>query len=175
LAESAKALDISNAVISKIADVPWTGKQLRPKFSVSYNGKPLLGYLVSYGTNKTIGKGTVTIIGDGVNSTGTKSVSFNIVPMKIAISKLVVGKKQVAAKWKASPKAQKITKYEIRYALKGKNKWTVKAVSAKKASLVIKKLKKGKQYQFQIRAYKTVGGTKYYSAWSATKTSKKVK
>ena len=39
----------------------------------------------------------------------------------------------------------------------------------------IKKLKKGKQYQIKVRAYKSVSGTKYYGAWSKVKTTKKVK
>jgi large subunit ribosomal protein L4 len=39
----------------------------------------------------------------------------------------------------------------------------------------IKKLKKGKQYQIRVRAYKSVSGSKYYGAWSKVKTTKKVK
>jgi hypothetical protein len=48
-------------------------------------------------------------------------------------------------------------------------------VSAAKTSLAVGKLKKGKKYEVQARAYKTVGGAKYYGAWSAVKTSGKVK
>jgi hypothetical protein len=39
----------------------------------------------------------------------------------------------------------------------------------------VKKLRKGKVYQFQVRSYRTVAKAKYYSAWSKTKASKKVK
>jgi hypothetical protein len=39
----------------------------------------------------------------------------------------------------------------------------------------VKKLKKGKRYDAQVRVYKTVKGVKYYSAWSKVKTSAKVK
>jgi hypothetical protein len=58
----------------------------------------------------------------------------------------------------------------------GAKKWlSPKAVSAAKASLTVKKLKKGKRYDTQVRVYKTVKGVKYYSAWSKVKTSAKVK
>ena len=39
----------------------------------------------------------------------------------------------------------------------------------------IKNLKKGKQYQVKVRAYKKVGKITYYGSWSTTKVSKKVK
>lgn len=38
-----------------------------------------------------------------------------------------------------------------------------------KTSAIVKKLKSGKKYYVRVRAYKVVGGKKYYSAW-ATKT-----
>jgi hypothetical protein len=58
----------------------------------------------------------------------------------------------------------------------GAKKWKTKTVSGKRASLTIKKLKKGKVYQVQVqvRSYKTVLNVKYYSAWSKIKNSKKV-
>ena len=37
----------------------------------------------------------------------------------------------------------------------------------KTVSTVIKNLKQGKTYYVRIRTYKTVGGKKYYSEWSA--------
>jgi hypothetical protein len=57
----------------------------------------------------------------------------------------------------------------------GAKKWKTKTVSGKRASLTIKKLKKGKVYQVQVRSYKTVLNVKYYSAWSNVRVSKKVK
>ena len=46
----------------------------------------------------------------------------------------------------------------------GAKKKTVKKASTKK--LTLKKLKSRKTYYVRIRAYKTVNGTKLYSAWS---------
>jgi hypothetical protein len=93
----------------------------------------------------------------------------------MVISKVTVGKKQIKPTWAAAKAAQKITGYQIRYAVKGTSKWKTKNVSAKLKSLTIKKLKKSKAYQVQIRAYKKVSGKTYYGSWSKVKTSKKVK
>ena len=40
------------------------------------------------------------------------------------------------------------------------------------AKTVLKKLTAGKTYYVRIRAYKTVKGKKYYSAWSKVKDAK---
>lgn len=45
----------------------------------------------------------------------------------------------------------------------------------KKIKVTVKKLKKGKKYQFRVRSYVKVDGQKYYGKWSKVKTSKKVK
>jgi fibronectin type 3 domain-containing protein len=160
-----------------VADAQWTGKQLKPAPKVTFGGVPLVNgvdYTLSYGANKAIGKGTVTVTGKG-NFAGAKSVAFNVVPKKNKVSKATAGKKQVAVSWSKVSKSQKVSKYEVRYRTKGTSKWTTKAFDAKVAKATVKKLKKGKVYQFQVRSYKTVSGAKYYSPWSATKASKKVK
>jgi len=101
--------------------------------------------------------------------------TFKILPSKNSISKITAGAKKMTVKWKKVSAAQKITKYQIRYKVKGTSKWVTKTFAASKSSAVIKKLKKGKIYQVQMRSYKTVYGAKHYSAWSTTKTSKKIK
>ncbi|MCD7756690.1 MAG: fibronectin type III domain-containing protein, partial [Clostridiales bacterium] len=49
---------------------------------------------------------------------------------------------------------------------------TVTVTSASTVSKTITGLTKGKKYYVRVRAYKTVSGTKYYSAWSSTKNVK---
>jgi hypothetical protein len=171
-----KAGNVIKITVFGIPNKAYTGKQIKPKFAVTTDitdSDPILkmntDYTVAYGKNKDIGKGTATIKGKGQYS-GTIAVSFNIVPKKLSVSKVAAGKKQVKVTWKKASAAQKITKYQVRYRAKGTSKWQTKAVSAKKTSLTIKKLKKGKTYQIQLRAYKTVSKVKYYSAWSKTKT-----
>jgi hypothetical protein len=175
--DNSSLIPVSSAAVPAIADTQWTGAQLKPAVSVTLGGKALKAgtdYTVSYGANKDIGKGTVTITGKG-SYTGTKTASFKIVPKKMSLKSAKAGKKQVKAAWAKAAAAQKLTGYEIRYKDKKSKKWKTKTAKAKATSLTVKKLAKGKAYQFQIRAYKTVSGEKYYAPWSATKTSEKVK
>ncbi|MBQ6386379.1 MAG: fibronectin type III domain-containing protein [Lachnospiraceae bacterium] len=71
-------------------------------------------------------------------------------------------------RWK---KGTGITGYQIQYGRKssfrGAKNVTIKKV--KTVSRVLGGLKKGRKYYVRIRTYKTVGGKKYYSAWSAKK------
>jgi hypothetical protein len=175
--ETAVVTDLS-AVKVTVADRVWTGKKIASGFVVSVNGKALtLGsdYTVaSTGANKNIGKGTVTIVGNGGYGK-TATATFRIVPKAVKISSVKAGKKSLTVKWSAAPKAEKITRYEVRWKARGVKSWNTKAVSAATVSLVVKKLKKGKRYEVQARVYRAVGGVKYYGAWSAVRTSGKVK
>lgn len=72
--------DLSGAVCSTIADQTYTGAQIKPEVTVTYDGKTLTkdsDYTVSYGANVNCGTGTVTITGKNGYS-GTKSVNFKI-------------------------------------------------------------------------------------------------
>ena len=89
------------------------------------------------------------------------------------------GQKNAPARYAVKKKLSKndikykvITGYQIRYATKAdfSDKKIVKAGSLKSAKKVISKLGTKKKYYVQLRTYKTVGGKKYCSAWSKTKT-----
>ena len=72
--------DLSGAVCSTIADQTYTGAQIKPEVTVTYDGKALTkdsDYTVSYGANVNCGTGTVTITGKNGYS-GTKSINFKI-------------------------------------------------------------------------------------------------
>ncbi len=166
-------IDISKAKITAIKAQVYTGKAIKPTVTVKYGGKKLIkdtDYSVSYKNNKKIGSATVTITGKG-DYTGKKTVKFDIIPKGVKISSLTAGKKQLTVKW---AKGSSITGYEIEYSLK-KNFKDSKFVTIKKAATtktVLKKLQAKKTYYIRIRAYKTVNGKKYYSAWSAIKNKK---
>jgi hypothetical protein len=165
---------VSKLSVAGIKDQVYNGKVKKPVLAIKHGSLALklnTHYTVKHSTRKAVGKATITIKGKG-NYTGTKAVTFRILPAKTSVSKLTVGKKQIIATWK---KVSGTTKYEVRYRVKGTSKWTTKSVSGKSSSLKITKLKKNKTYQVQVRSYKTVSKVKYCSAWSATKTSKKVK
>jgi alpha-L-fucosidase 2 len=172
-AQSIKSAVISGVAASKV----YTGKAQTMKLAVKLGGKTLVNntdYTVSYKNNTNIGKATVTVTGKG-GYADTKTASFKIVPQKPELSKVTVGKKQIKITWEKALAAQNITGWQVRYKVKGTSKWTTKTLTASKISLTVKKLKKGKAYVVQLRSYKTVSKVKYYSAWSASKTSKKVK
>lgn len=164
-------VSISTAKIDKVKDQAYTGKALKPSVKVTLNNAALkkdTDYTVSYKNNKKIGKATVTVTGKG-KYTGTKSVTFNIVPKKTASLKAVSkAKKQVKLTWKRDKQA---TGYEIYVKKPGSKKFTLakKITKNKTVSFTAKKLKSKKQYQYKVRAYKKVGKTTYRGAYSAVK------
>ncbi len=77
---------VANATLSPISDKTYTGSSIRPALTVWMGGRYLtLGtdYTVAYGNNTKVGTGTATITGIGSYS-GTKAVTFKIVPASIS-------------------------------------------------------------------------------------------
>jgi putative ABC transporter-associated repeat protein len=169
--------DLAKATV-KIADKPWTGKAIKTGLKITANGKTLKAgtdYTLSkFKKNKNIGKAQVRITGKG-NYTGAKTVTFKIVPKATRLTKTTAVKKSVKASWKKVSKAQKVTRYQVRYRVNGTSVWKTKTYSSKSSKATVKGLKKGKKYQFQVRSYKTVAKVKYRSAWSPVKTTKKIR
>lgn len=153
-----------------VKDQTYTGKALKPAVTVKYGGKALkkgADYTVSYKANKAVGVATATVKGKG-NYTGTKKVTFKILPRTVAISKLTAGKQKLTVKW---GKRAEATGYALQYAMKSSfaGAKTVKIKKNSTVSATIKKLKAGKTYYVRLRTYKTVGKKTYYSAWSKGK------
>lgn len=76
--------------------------------------------------------------------------------------------RKLTVKWSSNKRA---SGYVIQYSASNKFK-TARTITVKKASDVSKKisrLTKGKKYYVRVRAYKVIGKTKYYSAYSAVK------
>lgn len=147
-----------------------TGKSLKPVPSLSYGGQPLAhgtDFSCAYANNKAVGTATVTVTGMG-NFTGSRTLSFRILPKATAISRLAAGKGKVTVSWK---KISGVTGYQVAYSLKSSFSSQVKktAKGATKKSLVVNGLKSRKTYYFRIRTYKTVNGKTYYSPWSKAK------
>lgn len=160
---------IAQAQVESIADQAYTGKALKPKVKASYGGMALkegTDYTLAYKNNKKTGKATVILTGKG-SYTGTKTVTFRIVPKKAVIKKAAAsGTKAIKISWKKDKKA---TGYQIQYCLKKSFKKGVKTVNIKKNGVVSKKinnLKAGKNYFLRVRAYKVIDGKKAYGAYS---------
>ena len=158
------------ATVSGISTKAFTGKNITQSITVKYNGKTLKNgtdYTVSYSNNKKIGTATVKIAGKG-SYTGTITKTFKINPAKQEIQKLTAKSKAFFVDWAQKGSA---TGYEIQYATNSK------FTSAKKVTITnnktdkttVSKLSGKKKYYVRVRSYTTVKGTKYYGAWSASK------
>ena len=164
---------IETCEITGINDKVYTGKPIKPVPTVKYHGEKLVmdtDYTVSYRNNKQIGTAVVIITGKG-DYTGSAEVTFRINPKPVSLSSVEAGKKKLTVKW---AKGKSITGYEIQYSLKKnmKNAETIVISKAKTKKTTIKGLKPKKKYYVRIRAYKTVNGETYYSAWSSTMNAK---
>ena len=162
--------NFKKATVSGISTKAFTGKNITQSITVKYNGKTLkkgTDYTVSYSNNKKIGTATVKIAGKG-SYTGTITKTFKINPAKQEIQKLTAKSKAFFVDWAQKGSA---TGYEIQYATNSK------FTSAKKVTITnnktdtktISKLSGKKKYYVRVRSYTTVKGTKYYGAWSASK------
>lgn len=93
------------------------------------------------------------------------------VTVKKQTAKVKVGKKKLTVTWK---KVKNVSGYQIKIAtkknFKGAKTYTVKSYKTYKK--VIKKLKAKKKYFVKVRAYKTVGKSKVYGAYSAVRSCK---
>ena len=161
---------IAKATVSGIKNKTYTGKSLTQVPIVKLGGKTLkkgTDYTVSIKNNKAVGKATVTITGRGAYI-GTISKSFKINPKGTAL-KSVTSPKTKHIKVTYS-KVSGVTGYQTVYSTSSKfTKATTKTASSKNTVKTISGLKKGKTYYVKVRTYKTVGGTRYYSAYSAVK------
>ncbi len=168
-----KLISLKKCTITGIKDAVYTGKAIKPAPVVKYKGKELVkgtDYTVKYSANKAVGTATVTVTGKGKYGESVKK-TFNIYPKAVALSGLTAGKQQLTVAWK---KASGAARYEVQYGLKksfaGATKVTIKKAATVKT--VLNNLTTGKTYYVRIRAYKTVKGVKYYSAWSKAKSAK---
>lgn len=109
-------------------------------------------------------------------STTTTATKPAVKPVKkVTVKKQTVkvkaGKKKLTVTWK---KDKNVSGYQIKIAtkknFKGAKTYTVKSYKTYKK--VIKKLKAKKKYFVKVRAYKTVGKSKVYGAYSAVRSCK---
>ena len=162
--------NFKKATVSGISTKAFTGKNITQSITVKYNGKTLKNgtdYTVSYSNNKKIGTATVKIAGKG-SYTGTITKTFKINPAKQEIQKLTAKSKAFFVDWAQKGSA---TGYEIQYATNSKftNAKKVTITNNKTDKTTVSKLSGKKKYYVRVRSYTTVKGTKYYGAWSASK------
>ena len=107
--------------------------------------------------------------------TGTSTLSKEVTTYytkRPVISSVKAGTKQFTVIWSKNSKA---SGYQVQYSTTSgftKGNKTVTVTSASTVKKVVKSLTAGKTYYVRVRAYKTLSGTKIYSAWSAKKSVK---
>ena len=172
--------DVTTVSLSGVADRTYTDSAVRQTLTVRYGSATLASgsdFKETYYNNKNAGTATVTVTGiGGYGFSFTRT--FNILPKGTKISKLSRARKAAVVRWKkqaAKMSTSRITGYQIQAATNAGFTQNVKTVTVKgykKTSKKIKGLKAKKKYYVRIRTYKTVNGTKYYSAWSKARTVK---
>lgn len=151
------------------ASAVYTGKAVTPK--VMAGSKTLISgkdYTLSRVTKcVAIGKHTVTIKGTGAYK-GSVSLSFDIVPKKVSVSKLIAGTKKFTVNLASAP--TNVDGAKICYSTKKTFASSKTVTSAKGAKAkAVSGLTKGKTYYVKVRFYKKVGNKTYYGAWSTVK------
>ena len=162
--------DITKATVSGISTKAFTGKAITQNVTVKVGNTVLKNgtdYTVSYSNNKNVGKATVKITGKGKYG-GVITKTFKINPAKQEIQKLTAKSKAFFVDWAQKGSA---TGYEIQYATNSKFTGAKKVTitNNKTDKTTVSKLSANKKYYVRVRSYTTVGGTKYYGAWSAVK------
>ncbi len=151
--------NIGRAVVSKIADQSYDGKDKKPSVSVVSDGITLkngVDYAVSHVDNKNPGKASVIIKGTG-NYTGTKTMSYNIVVPKVTGVKISgYSASGITFSWNRN---KLVSGYEIYDANNKRVAW-VKKNSTVKAT--VSKLKAGTTGTFRVRTY-VIQGKYFYS------------
>ena len=173
-----KPVDVSKCKITLSAtSYTYNGAVKKPTVTVKNAAGTKLteggSYTVTYATGrKNVGTYKVTIKMKG-NYTGTKTITFKILPTKTSISSLTAGSKKLTVKW--ARKTTQVSGYEIQYSTSKTFASSVKTKTITKNSTVstsLTGLSAKKTYYVRIRTYKTVNGVKIYSGWSTVKSLK---
>lgn len=159
--------DINSLSIGKVPDKAYTGKALKPYVTLKDGNKTLeqgKDFTVSYQNNVKVGAATLIITGIG-DYTGTKTLTFNILPKKVKLSVKQNSNTKVTLSWKKSTGAKGYQIYQSVGGGKFKLVATIKNGSTVKKVLTGLKLS-SKEYEFKVRPYATANGKTIYGSWS---------
>ena len=164
---------VSSIKLSKTS-FTYNGKVQKPTVTVKDSKGTALkngrDYTVKYSSGrKDVGTYSVTVTMKGIYS-GSKKLSFSILPQGTSIESLSASSAGFTAKWKK--KTNQITGYQLQYSTSNSFK-SVKTITIKKnsdTSRSVSNLKGRTKYYVRVRTYKKVGNKNYYSSWSSAKT-----
>lgn len=160
---------ISTASVNDISSKTYTGSAIKPSVTVTLGGETLRlneDYTVTYSDNTSIGTGKITIKGAG-NYTGTKTVSFKIVPK--AVSNVDLTKKTTSSLTISWSKMDNVTGYKIyKYNSKSNSYELLKTISNNSTtSYTDANLNSASVYSYKVRSYsKDSSGNYYYGRYS---------
>lgn len=167
-ARAATACSLTASVVSKVPDKTYSGKAFKPSPTVTLSGEKLkkgTDYSLSYKNNQEVGTATITVKAKGLY-TGKKSVTFKILPKKMASVKKKTANNQISFTWAQNTSADG---YQIfRKDTYGEDTAYTKIKTYKKNTKLAyndKNLLADHEYYYRLRAFKTVDGKKYYSGY----------
>lgn len=151
--------------VEDIAAKAYTGSAIEPTPVVTSDKKRLVkdtDYTITYKNNIEIGKASLTVKGKGNYAGYSKTVNFNIVPVKSdGLEMTSRGTDSISLKWDKTPQA---TGYRIQvYRSSG---WQIAGYTTD-TTFVVKNLSSASNYSFRVRAYKSVDRVNYYGAYSS--------
>lgn len=161
-------INISKTTIDSISNQKYTGSKISPNISIKYNNKALVknkDYTASFGDNTSIGTATATIKCKG-NYTGTKKITFKIVPKTVTNTKISnTTSSSIKLSWS---KVSNADGYRI-YRSTSKNGTYTKIKDITKNSTLSytdSSLSSNKKYYYKIKSFKTSKKEKYYGYYS---------
>jgi lipoprotein-anchoring transpeptidase ErfK/SrfK len=166
---------ISTAVVSAITPIAYNGKYQKPAPVVKVGNTTLIpntDYTLSYKDNKLPGKATITINARGAAYTGQKAVNFNIIvkaPTKLRAKVVGDNLKQVKFLWRKAAGVTGYTFYSASNKSFTKRKKNKKLIGDGAVGYTIDHPYYARNYYYKVRAYKTIQGKNYYSAYTDVK------
>lgn len=159
---------ISSASVNDISSATYTGSEIKPSVTVTLDNKILKereDYTITYSNNISVGTAEITINGIG-NYTGTKTITFKIVPNQISDISLVNKKtNSLTFSWS---KLDDVSGYEIYKYNPEYNSYELLNTIGNNytTSYTDEDLKSASIYSYKVRGYKVIDGDYYYGDYS---------
>ena len=170
--EEPELTDIGEASFSYAEKTEYTGQAIKPAVTATYKDRELVigeDLTLDYSGNVNVGKGKITVTGIG-EFTGTAELTFEITapevmqPTGLRCSDANIH--IICMRWNSVKDAGG---YQLQYYDESKKAWTgTKNIAAGKTYYKYENnaFTAGTQYRMRLRAWRTVGGRKFYGSWT---------
>ncbi|MDO4460371.1 MAG: leucine-rich repeat protein [Clostridia bacterium] len=168
-----KSLSGSGMTFGTISSKTYTGSAVKAVPSVKYNSTALVkdtDFTVTYSNNINVGTATVKVTGTG-NYTGTKSITYKIIPRTVTISSIANGNSGITIKWGKRSEAGSYLVYRATGST-GTYKLIKTISSNATVSYTDTSVIPGNTYCYKIKSRKTISGVNFDSSYSTVKSLK---